>query len=97
MGDHCHPDLAQEIKSVRGLKYGHINEIVTLLSKTKFGVLAITETHFHEDVQDKDVEIEGYSLFRKDRNSKTNHWGGVLVYYRNSLQVTELDLSTDIE
>ena len=29
--------------------------------------------------------------------SKTNHWGGVLVYYRYNLQVTELDLSTDIE
>ena len=91
MGDHCHPDLVQEIKSVRGLKCGHINvnglsnkldEIVTLLSETKFDVLAITETHL---------------LFRKDRNSKTNHWGGVLVYYRYNLQVTELDLSTDIE
>ena len=70
---------------------------MTLLSETKFDVLAITETHLHEDVQDKDVEIEGYSLFRKDRNSRTNHWGGVLVYYRYNLQVTELDLSTNIE
>ena len=49
MGDHCHPDLVQEIKSVRGLKCGHINvngllnkldEIVALLNETKFDVIA---------------------------------------------------------
>ena len=41
-----------------------------LLNETKFDVIAITETHLHGEVQDIEVEIDGYSLFRKDRNSK---------------------------
>ena len=69
-----------------------------LLQETKFDLLAITETHLNKDIhEDNEISIDQYSLIRKDRTGQTNHWGGVLVYYRNSLELHEMNIETKIE
>ena len=73
----------------RGIHCGHINingflnkidEIRLLLSETKIDILAITDTHLHDNITDTDVDIDDYSIIRKDRLDQKNHWGGVLLF-----------------
>lgn len=65
----------------KGLQLAHINicsfrnklvEISDVLTTNKIHVLAVTET-FSDDV----VNINGYNIYRKDRNK---YGGGVAIY-----------------
>jgi len=90
-----------ESKDNRGIKCAHINvnglhnkieEIKLLLNETKFDILAITETHLHKNLSEDAIAIDNYSIIRKDRFGHKNHWGGVLFYYQNHLEIHQLDL-----
>lgn len=89
------PKLAR-VMELRGLKILHqniqslrcrIDELRLLLHKFNSGVqlLALTETWANRDITDKEYEIPGYNLYRKDRGSKG---GGVAVFVRNDLVIT---------
>jgi len=45
-------------------------------------VILLTETHLDNTIEDSEISIEGYQLFRKDRN---RHGGGILVYEKTHL------------
>lgn len=75
----------------KGLHFMHLNarsilpkidEIRQLISKTKVGVFCISESWLDSSVSDFEIEIENYSLLRKDRN---RNGGGVCVYIRLDL------------
>ena len=93
--------------SINGLRCAHINvnglynkldEIKLLLQEAKFDLLAITETHLNKNLhQDTEISIDGYSFLRKDRFGRRNHWGGVLIYYNNSLELHQLNFESDFE
>lgn len=94
VGENCYNKLTQEL-SMNGLKVGHLNvngllnklhEIKIMLQETKFDVLGITETHLHKDIKDEQIHIDGYKIARKDRDSKTNNWGGSLIFYRENVK-----------
>ena len=61
----------------RGIHCGHISflnkidEIHLLLSETKIDILAITETHLHDNITDTDIDIDDYSIIRKEWTRKT--------------------------
>ena len=64
------PDLVNVIGK-RGLKLGHINingllnkisQVKALLSQSNFAVLAITETHLSDNVDDGEIKIQGYDF-----------------------------------
>lgn len=87
----------QKIKddlNIPGVKIGHLNvngllskmaEVKILLQETNLDILAVTETKISADLVNQ-IEIEGYSLVRKDRN---NNDGGVLIYYKDTLVAHE--------
>ena len=74
--------------NVNGL-YNKLNEIKFLLQETKPDVLAITETHLHKDINDDQLQIEGYCLVRNDRQNTENNWGGCLIYFAADLEAFE--------
>lgn len=51
-------------------------------------LLALTATWAKEDITDKEFEIPGYTLFRKDRGNKG---GGIAIHARDDLIVTRRD------
>ena len=84
--------LVQKLPS--GLSFGHINlrglpnkidYIRILLRNCAFDVFAITESHLDDSIDDTEIAVQGYRLFRKDRN---RHGGGVATYVRDSIEST---------
>ena len=102
-----HPKLLDQIRTPEPcIKCGHLNvnglfhkleEVRLLLRETKFDIFAITETHLNEkDHDDDDIEIDDYLFYRNDRKAN-NSWGGVIVYYKSSLVIDQLEIKTNIE
>ena len=77
--------------NARGLHFCHLN-VNSLLSKTdehrdktnyiKPAIFGITETKLNSSVTNAEVNINGYSIIRNDRN---RNGGGVAFYIRNNL------------
>ena len=44
----------------------------------------LTETHFKPEIDDAEVKIDGYSLYRTDRGPEKTH-GECAIYLRNDL------------
>ena len=59
--------------------------IRSIVNKHCFSILGITETWLHEDVSDGEIMINGYRLFRKDRQGRMG--GGACLYVHHSLQI----------
>ena len=83
-----------ELLLSKGLKVCHqnirsllpkIDQVRALLESHKgISILGVTESHLSNNVSDTEITIDGYKLYRKDRQS--NHrGGGVLVYLADSL------------
>ena len=97
--------MYQEIKdriNGSGISVGHVNirglvknlnELRILLNHAKFDVIGIIETHLTEDVDSKEVHVEGYVLYRMDRQ-KNKQGGGCAVYVKENLDITVM---TDYE
>ena len=84
--------------NARSLKApNRINEIrATLVNIHSFDLIAATETHLDQSVQEHEVELPSYHLHRNDRN---RNGGGVAIYSRDHLgAVRRYDLENpDIE
>lgn len=61
-----------------------VYEITDLLAVNSINILAISETHLDDTFQDEAMGIQGYNLYRKDRN---RYGGGVALYVQNHLPV----------
>lgn len=75
----------------KGLKLAHINicslrnklaEITDVLITNNIHILAITETHLDNTFPDNAVNIQGYNVYRKDRDS---HGGGTALYIQSHI------------
>ena len=53
-------------------------------------VLSVSETLLAEDVNDTQIDIVGYNFLRHDRKGKKNNWGGTLIYYKDHINMYEL-------
>ena len=60
-----------------------------LLENTPLDVLVITETHLNSNISDNELRIDGYSLKRKDRINREG--GGCTIYYKESLDIEEME------
>ena len=81
------------------LKVAHINvnglenklsEIMVLLQEKDFDVLGLTETHLTDQITDEHLLIDGYKLYRRDRDGSEckdapKGYGGCLTYVKTSL------------
>ena len=72
-----------------------IDELRLIAKESNAAVIGLTETKLDESVQIGEIEIEGYSLVRSDRNRKG---GGVACYVKEdiSFNVRE-NFSNEIE
>ena len=43
-------------------------------------LISLTESHLNEDILDAEINIDGFDIFRADRNQTTK--GGVIVYIK---------------
>ena len=84
-------DCFEAIKNVKGLKMAHLNinglsfkidYVKFLLHQTKINVFSICETKINDTITDLDLKIDGYVLYRHDRN---RNGGGVLFYINENL------------
>ena len=85
------------------LKCGLINarSVVNKLDSLKLrmmieelDVIGITESWAHKDIDNSELHIDGYNMFRKDRPSRG---GGVILYVKEHIPCKLLDSKEDIE
>ena len=90
-----------ELASLPGITIGHINicsihrkleEIIRILSVGNIDVLCVTESWLNRYVTDAMISIQGYNLIRADRTAESGKstGGGIIVYYKDNLDVTVL-------
>ncbi len=83
----------------KGITVGHLNirsinrkleEVVRILSEGDIELLCITESWLNASVPDDMVSVCGYNLLRQDRTKESGKstGGGLLVYYKNHLDVS---------
>ena len=80
------------VVNVRELRSGTKLEELQLLGEgSGFDVVAITESWANSSIDDAEVALEGFRLFRKDREREIEQkGGGVLLYVRNEILACEL-------
>ena len=59
-----------------------LDEMKILISKTNAAVIEVTETWLDDSIEDAEVELLGYVIYRRDRN---RNGGGVCYFVRNDL------------
>lgn len=64
-----------------------IDKLYFIIFELKSGLylLTLSETRTDKDITDKEVEIAGYQVFRRDRPKGLR--GGVAVYARNDVKI----------
>jgi hypothetical protein len=70
--------------NARSLNYIHKrNELELLVCNYNFDIIAVTETWLTDSMSGSEVNIDGYTLFRRDRSTiKSQKGGGVLLYVK---------------
>ena len=77
-----------------------MDELKLCLSNYSIDIACVTETHLTKDIDDNEVEIEGFSIVRGDRDFDLNvssscsgdhvsEKGGSIIYYRNFIDASE--------
>ncbi|KAJ7425696.1 mitochondrial fission process protein 1 [Pitangus sulphuratus] len=74
------------------LSMGNKQELEAIVQQESYEVVAITETWW-DDSHDWSAAMDGYELFRKDRQGRRG--GGVALYVRESLDSVELEVTND--
>ena len=78
-------------KRRKGVKISQLNvvslrkhkvEVAKLMHDHQLDILGLNETRLKKDIQDCEVSIEGYDIYRHDRNTSG---GGVALYIKNTL------------
>ena len=99
------PETVRDMAGFKGITIGFLNirslnkkleEVVHILSEGDLEILCIGETWLNGSVLDHMMAINGYNIHRWDRNSNSGKatGGGLLVYYKNHLNLSVvLDLS----
>lgn len=103
------------VRSQKGLKIVHVNsrsviqhfdELHSTFLDGSLDIVTFTESWLHSNCADSLIEVQGYTLHRLDRQTKTRHGaikrgGGIVVYIREGISVvtwSDLDVSNvDIE
>ena len=83
--------------NVRGLGSYDRHKILTLARLAvdyNSVAIALTESHLSSEIEDSEINIEGWSLFRGDRSNR--NCGGSIIYIKEGLPVSnKLSFSND--
>ena len=66
-----------------------MDETEVILSQTDTQIFIVSETWFHSELPDPDVNIPHYNLFTKSRQDKGG--GGVAVYVKNDFTASPIN------
>ena len=78
----CHLNVRSLLQqSDIGKRFDHLYNYIC--RDNCYDVVALTETHLSRNIDDNEINIENYTLFRIDRN---RHGGGIAIYCRSELQ-----------
>ena len=75
-----------------------MDELKLRLSSCSVDIICITETHFSEEITDAELQIDGYSFYRGDRNfnlhseimnEDISDGGGSIIYCRNDINAEQ--------
>ena len=69
--------------------YNKVRELALLAETHKFKVICIAESHLKPNILDAELQINNYTLFRKDRLDRDR--GGSAIYVHNSLFATVIE------
>ena len=69
-----------------------LSELKILLHRSKINILVVTETWANKKVDDVDLQVDGYKLFRHDRVHKRG--GGIAVYVKDGISCGVVERST---
>ena len=96
--EYCNVSLNQSIKKKDKLMCFYINarsivykmsELELYILEEKPDIIGITESWTYEDLQNSELNFEGYTLLRKDRIVGDKiRGGGVMLYISNTLNAT---------
>jgi len=85
-----------------GLKclYTNANSLTNKMSELRYraegmDIIAVTETWTSPDIKDGEINIDGYTMFRKDRLHGKG--GGVILYVKDSLTTTAYETAYNTE
>ena len=87
-------------KSYKGIKMAQLNivslrkskpELEVLLNDNKLDITELNETRLHKNTKDRELQIDGYEIYRNDRDTGD----GVAMYVRSSLSHDYRDDATD--
>ena len=84
------------VRSVRN----KLDEIKVLVGFKRPHILLFVESWLHSDIEDNEIKIDGYKIFRRDRDSVVkSRGGGLLIYVQDNINVIEISesLSFNIE
>jgi len=66
---------------------GKMDEVRYIAQKAELSIIGICETWANESINDAELNIDGYTLFRKDRMSESRcRGGGVSLYVKDTLR-----------
>ncbi|CAB3982643.1 Hypothetical predicted protein [Paramuricea clavata] len=96
-GKKCSMQIAKECLNVRSIKnITNFIQVSKLVADNDWDIFTASETWLNSTVNNADVNISGYKLFRGDRRHKRG--GGVCAYIRDNLKAKEItDLSSTSE
>ena len=81
--------LYTNIRSI--MNKGKREELQILTRDNKIDILGITESWTHEGIEDAEIMLSGYNLFRRDRkNRNKKKGGGVLMYVKEGFKSQEI-------
>ena len=68
------------------------DELELYIAQENIDILGITESWLNDSILDSEIDLEGYTLLRRDRNNNIkSRGGGVLFYVRNTINVVVRD------
>ena len=71
-----------------------IFELEALLLTYSFDMVALTETWLNNDIDDRELHLEGYNIFRRDRCNQRG--GGVLLAIKSDLHCIRAVISDNL-
>ena len=72
------------VNSLKAFNFSRVQLIESFLTIQNLDIAAISETALDNSINNENIEIEGFSILRKDLTNNHTH-GGVLLYYKNNL------------
>ena len=77
-------DIVCYYTNVQSIVNKYDEMLTTVIEEKKPMIIGLTESWCHNDIEDREIAIDGYTLFRKDR--LVGIGGGVLLYVSEDLR-----------